>query len=106
MSININKPKDKDTLEICIEGAFDFMLLNDFREAYSDNINSETEMPYTNYVINLRSTSSIDSSALGMLLNMKRTLDKKDREIRITHCRPQIHKILVISRFDKKFTID
>ena len=106
MGINLNRLKDKDTLEISIDGAFDFLLLNEFRGAYCDNINSETENPYTNYVVNLRATTSIDSSALGMLLNMKRSLEKKDREIRISHCRPQVRKILEISRFDKKFTID
>lgn len=105
MSIKSNRPKDKDTLEICIDGPFDFNLLNDFRDAYMDNINTETENHYANYIVNLRSTSSIDSSALGMLLNMKRTLDKKDLEIKITHCQPQVLKILMISRFDKKFSI-
>ena len=105
MSIKSNKPKNKDTLEICIDGPFDFNLLNDFRDAYRDNINTETEKPFTNYVVNLRTASSIDSSALGMLLNMKRTLDKKDLEIKISHCQPQILKILIISRFDKKFSI-
>jgi anti-anti-sigma factor len=106
MSIRSNKLKDNDTLEICIEGPFDFMLLNEFRDSYRDNTDTSTGKPYSNYVINLRTTSSIDSSALGMLLNMKRFLDKKDREIRITHCPPQIKKILIISRFDKKFLID
>ena len=106
MSIKSIASKDKDTLEICIEGAFDFNLLNDFRNSYAENINQQTEKPYTNYIVNLRSTSSIDSSALGMLLNMKRTLGKSDREIHITHCQPQVLKILTISRFDKKFSID
>lgn len=106
MGIKSNKSKDKDTLEICIEGPFDFNLLNDFREAYGDNINDATKNPYTNYVINLRSTNSIDSSALGMLLNMKRSLNKNDGEIKITFCQPQIRKILIISRFDKKFSIN
>lgn len=106
MSIKSNKSKDKDTLEICIEGPFDFNLLKGFRDAYGDNINDATEKPYANYVVNLRTTNSIDSSALGMLLNMKRFLNQKDREIKITYCQPQIRKILVISRFDKKFSID
>jgi anti-anti-sigma factor len=106
MSIKLISTKDKDTLEICIEGAFDFNLLNEFRESYQDNINEITGKPHTNYIVNLRSTTSIDSSALGMLLNMKRALGKNDREIRISHCQPQVLKILTISRFDKKFFIE
>ena len=100
MSIKTSDLKDKDTLEISIEGPFDFNLLNDFREAYRETTNS-----YSNYIVNLRTTSSIDSSALGMLLNMKRVLNQKDKEIQITHCQPQIKKILIISRFDNKFSI-
>jgi len=106
MSVKSSASNDKNTLEICIEGSFDFNLLNDFRDAYRDKINSTTKKLYAHYIVNLRSTSSIDSSALGMLLNMKRSLDKKDKEIHITHCRDQIKKILIISRFDKKFTIN
>ena len=105
MSIKSSRSKDKNSLEISIEGPFDFNVLSDFREAYLDNINDETQKPYADYIVNLRATSSIDSSALGMLLNMKRTLDKNDKEIQITQCRPQIKKILIISRFDKKFSI-
>jgi HptB-dependent secretion and biofilm anti anti-sigma factor len=105
MSVKANYSQDKDTLEISIDGAFDFNLLNNFRDAYKDSANNSTEGSQINYVINLRSTSSIDSSALGMLLNMKRTLNKKDKEIQITHCQPQIKKILIISRFDRKFSI-
>jgi anti-anti-sigma regulatory factor len=48
----------------------------------------------------------MDSSALGMLLNMKKYLNKQDREIRITNCGPTLKKILLIARFDKKFAID
>ena len=106
MSIKTIKSKDTDTLEIQIEGAFDFSLLSDFSDAYSNPINEETGKPFSNHIVNLRTTDSIDSSALGMLLNMKRTLDKKDYEIKISRCQPQIKKILLVLRFDKKFTID
>ncbi|RRS07418.1 anti-sigma factor antagonist, partial [Pseudoalteromonas sp. J010] len=45
-------------------------------------------------------------SALGMLLNMKKTLGTSVSSIHISNCRPQLKKILQISRFDKKFDID
>ncbi len=47
----------------------------------------------------------MDSSALGMLLNMRKHLGDT-APIRIANSRPQIKKILTISRFDKKFNID
>ena len=106
MNIKSIASNDNNTLEICVEGAFGFNLLNEFRDTYKKRTNKENENHYTNYIVNLRSTSSIDSSALGMLLNMKRELEKNDRDIRITHCLPKILKILIICRFDIKFTIE
>ena len=47
----------------------------------------------------------MDSSALGMLLNMKKTIDSQVKTIEISNCQPQLRKILQISRFDKKFDI-
>jgi anti-anti-sigma factor len=57
-------------------------------------------------IIDLRETDYMDSSALGMLLNMKKTLGESVSSITISNCRPQLKKILQISRFDKKFDID
>ena len=47
----------------------------------------------------------MDSSALGMLLNMQKTMMSQVSKFSIVNCRPQVAKILKISRFDKKFEI-
>lgn len=101
MTVKTNILKQENALEITIEGVFNFDLLTEFRTAYYTEDKS-----VQNYIVNLRATTSLDSSALGMLLNMKRTLHKGDRDIRIINCQPQVKKILLISRFDKKFKID
>lgn len=101
MSVKSNILKQENTLEVLVEGVFNFDLLNEFRAAYDSE-----EKKFPNYIVNLQATTSLDSSALGMLLNMKRTLNKGDRDIRIINCQPQVKKILLISRFDKKFQID
>ena len=85
-------------LTISIQGRFDFEMVQDFRNSYADKNAS-------NYIIDMRSTEHMDSSALGMLLNMRKTLGDKTN-ISIVNCRPQIKKILTISRFDKKFKIE
>jgi anti-anti-sigma regulatory factor len=41
-----------------------------------------------------------------MLLNMHNYLGQEDGNIRITNTLPQVRKILTISRFDKKFSIE
>ena len=87
-----------NTVTIGISGQFDFEIVQEFRAAYSDHKNAD-------YIIDMRAMEHMDSSALGMLLNMRKSLGDKTR-ISIINCRPQIKKILTISRFDKKFEIE
>ena len=89
---------DNAELTISIVGRFDFELVQEFRAAYTDKKGIR-------YTIDMRATEHMDSSALGMLLNMRKTLGE-DAKISIVNCRPQIKKILTISRFDKKFSIE
>ena len=89
------------TLTISIEGRFDFSVLQEFRDAYSDKLDSGNS-----FVIDLAQTEYIDSSALGMLLNMKNHLGIDDRMIEIKNCQPNLMKIFNIAHFDKKFKFD
>lgn len=89
------------TLTIEVGEKFDFSLVTDFREAYA-------ELPGTvrQIDINLANTQYMDSSALGMLLNMQKVLSDRNLNYRIINCRPPIARILEISRFNKKFEIN
>lgn len=89
---------DGKNLTISISGRFDFEIVQEFRNAYAEHKN-------LNYIIDMRATEHMDSSALGMLLNMRKTLGD-NAKIAIINCRPQIKKILTISRFDKKFNLE
>ena len=91
---------DGSVLTLVINGKFDFSILNEFREAYS-----AVDARHARVVVNFHKVTSIDSSALGMLLNMQRTLDKADSEIALINCTQDVKKILQIVRFDKKFSI-
>ena len=101
MTVKANLSQAGDSVTICVDGKFDFGLLTEFREAYSKDYGRAAK-----YLVDMRSTNTMDSSALGMLLNMKKFLNKEDREIRIINCNPALKKILLIARFDKKFMID
>lgn len=101
MSLSTSTSADGQTFTIEIKGKFDFNFVQDFRNAYSDITGSLETV-----VVDLRETDYMDSSALGMLLNMQKSLAGKVNRIKISNCRPQIKKILQISRFDKKFDID
>ena len=80
-------------------GSFDFSLFNDFRLAYSDFIGQ-----YEHFVVNMENVEYLDSAALGMLLSMKSALGE-GVEIEIVKPNDFIRNILMISRFDKRFTI-
>jgi anti-anti-sigma factor len=88
-------------LTITIKGKFNFEFLNEFRQAYSGDNNEKYDI-----VVDVRDVTSIDSSALGMLLLMQCQLNKRDGDIRIINCNPVVRKILRIVRFDKKFSVE
>lgn len=86
-------------LTITLGEKFDFDSVESFRAAY-------TESTATDFIVDFRSTEYMDSSGLGMLLNMKRYLgENKVTSIKLINCRSQIKKILIISRFESKFII-
>ena len=105
MSISTRFSADKKVYTISIEGDFEFSRLNEFRKAYTDEHN-ENEIQSAKIVIDLDKTNTIDSSALGMMLNMQKTLNKADREISIINSNDIVAKILHITNFEKKFNVE
>lgn len=88
------------TLVIDVGHKFDFSKVEEFRNAYLA-LKEET----THIAVELSRTEYMDSSALGMLLNMQKALNGHTLSYSIENARPQVAKILKISRFDKKFEI-
>lgn len=100
MNVTTKFSENNTVFTISISGSFDFNSLNSFRQAYSSE-----EVQSAKIIIDMRSTETIDSSALGMLLNMQRNLNKSDGEISIINCNPVVAKIFAITHFGKKFNI-
>lgn len=82
-----------------INGRFDFSLHKDFRDAYRD------KPAGIKYVIDMKNTEYMDSSALGMLLLLREHAGGDSSSISIEGCQEDIRKILTISNFNKLFTI-
>ena len=99
MAIDTRSVDNGSTLVIRIAGEFDFNLVNEFRRAYEDHPG------YDRYVVDLGVTESIDSSALGMLLNMDRFLPEHARPIEIVNGNRVVNRVLEIARFEQKFRI-
>lgn len=100
MSITTNVSDDGNKLVIIMDDKFDYVKAQDFRAAYEG-------LPETvhHIEINLAATDYMDSSALGMLLNMQKSLNHRNLTYSISHCRMQVARVLQIARFDKKFDI-
>ena len=100
MEIRSSYQNQGQTLIIDVGTKFDFSKVEDFRNAY-DKIDDDV----SHIAVDLSQTEYMDSSALGMLLNMQKSLANKELSYSIANARPQVAKILKISRFDKKFDI-
>ncbi|RUO35273.1 STAS domain-containing protein [Aliidiomarina sanyensis] len=101
MSLLTEFANDGKQFVIHVKGKFDFGMVHDFRQSYE----GLTER-VSSVVVDFRETEYIDSSALGMLLNMRKSLGAGTRTIHLINCRPEVRKILDISRFDKLFVIE
>jgi anti-anti-sigma factor len=88
-------------LTIVIKGRFDFGSHQHFRNAYERH----DKVPDT-YIVDLKETTYLDSSALGMLLLLRDHAGGDDSEVRVVNSSSDVRKILAISNFDKLFDIN
>ncbi|GAB1258153.1 STAS domain-containing protein [Aurantivibrio plasticivorans] len=86
---------------ITLDETFDFNCVEDFRRAYEQF----TPKPDENIVVDFRDARYIDSSALGMLINLQKHVQNSQCKIKLINPNNDIRKIFMISRFDKKFDI-
>ncbi|WP_411378949.1 STAS domain-containing protein [Pseudomonas sp. MPB26] len=101
MSIESEVSLDGKKLTIAIKGRFDFGSHQAFREAYERFY----KVPEA-YVVDLKETTYIDSSALGMLLLLRDHAGGDEPDVSVINCNVDVRKILAISNFDKLFDIN
>lgn len=89
---------DQARLTVFIVGRFDYDIVDDFRDSYTSLFDSDL-----NISLDLSKTDHIDSSALGMILNMKSHLKKEDQAIEIKNCKPNLMKLFSMAHFERKF---
>lgn len=98
MPLQTRQSDDGQTLTISVKGRFEFNLYRDFRSAYEDK-NARR------YVIDLKDTEYMDSSALGMLLVLRDRCGGDQARISILNSNPAIREILTVSNFNKLFEV-
>ena len=100
MSITSQASPNGEELIISVKGRFDFSALQVFRNAY-ENIESSPKK----YVVDLRDSDYLDSSALGMLLALRDFAGGDAADIKIINCNPDVKKILMITKLEELFEV-
>ncbi|MFL1504297.1 STAS domain-containing protein [Pseudomonas sp. O64] len=100
MSVESEVSLDGTKLMITVTGRFDFGSHQAFRDAY-ERFYKVPEV----YVVDLKDTTYMDSSALGMLLLLRDHAGGDNAEVQVINSNSDVRKILAISNFDKLFDI-
>ena len=88
-----------NVVTIYIPERFDFGLHGEFRKLY------ETEQNSKDVVLDMNKTQYMDSSALGMMLQLKEFTDSNNSKVSVANANNNILQIMQIAHFDKSFTI-
>ena len=99
MAVTSELSADGRKLTIAIKGRFDFAKHQEFRDAY------EKFGPDTEYVVDLKEATYVDSSALGMLLLLREKLMAVRKEAEITGAKGAVKQVLDIANFARLFRI-
>ena len=100
MSVVAEVSPDGKKLRISVKGRFDFGKHQEFRNSY-ERVDPEPN----SYELDLKETTYLDSSALGMLLLLRDHAGGDDSDIRVVNPNSDVRNILAISNFDKLFDI-
>ncbi len=99
MSIASNVSADGGTVTIQVDGRFDFSTHQDFLKSYKQFPKGEKR-----YVVDLQAADHMDSSAMGMLLQL-RDHGSGAAKVQLVNGNDGIKEILRIANFDKLFQI-
>jgi anti-anti-sigma factor len=96
----VSSSTNGNTVTISIGGRFDFSSHKEFRDTYSSS-DGATSI----YIVDMSGTDYIDSSALGMLLLLREHAGSDQSKITIKNPGKDVKEILMVSNFDKLFTL-
>lgn len=101
MALKSTISSDGSVVTLKISGRFDFNLHQAFRKAYE-----EYGSGVKRYVIDLKETEYMDSSALGMLLLLRDHAGGDGANISLLNGKSELKKILAIANFNKLFNVE
>jgi anti-anti-sigma factor len=99
MTVSVNESADTSEVTLRVAGRFDFSCHQAFLQSYKGFPKGERE-----FVVDLSETEYMDSSAMGMLLQLRE--HSRDRNaVKLLNGNEGVLEILRIANFDKLFTI-
>lgn len=99
MSITTTESGDGSKVTIHVSGRFDFAAHQEFMRAYKQHPRGEKA-----FTVDLKNTDYMDSSAMGMLLQL-RDYASKDKPMELVNSNEGVREILRIANFDKIFKV-
>ncbi|MBB1486832.1 STAS domain-containing protein [Oceanospirillum sediminis] len=85
-----------------LNGRFDFNSHKVFRESYQKLLDDSS---VKSIAMDLSQVEYLDSSALGMLLQLKEKADSSNKVLKLQNCSQLAKDVLAIANFDKLFEI-
>jgi anti-anti-sigma factor len=101
MGITSKLSPDGRQVTITVSGRFDFETHQDFSDTYRQFPKGEKT-----YLVDLGNADYVDSSALGMLLQLRDHSDKAAGGVLLANANHGVREILRIANFDKLFELD
>jgi anti-anti-sigma factor len=103
MPINVTLDKTTKKANIKLEGRFDISKNREFKNACDQITNQEGGVKYID--LDFSDVSYVDSSALGMLLLLRRSTEPNGMELALVNTHGPVRQILEVSNFHKLFTL-
>ncbi|MCW8946460.1 MAG: STAS domain-containing protein [Sedimenticola thiotaurini] len=100
MSVTVKESDDQKQATIHVVGRFDFSCHQEFSGAYKQFPKGERC-----FVVDLSDTEYMDSSSMGMLLQLKEYASNV-RPVALSNANESVREILQIAHFDKLFNIE
>ena len=97
--MSVTATEQGNTVTINVTGRFDFSAHQEFIAAYRDQPKGEKD-----FVVDLSGTEYMDSSAMGMLLQLREHASKSS-QVSLVNANANIQEILKIAKFDKLFNV-
>jgi HptB-dependent secretion and biofilm anti anti-sigma factor len=100
MPITSTLSDNQRQVTITVSGRFDFSNHQDFIKAYKGYPKGEKD-----FIVELSKAEYLDSSAMGMLLQLREHSTKGQNCVTLANCNEAILEIIRIANFHKLFTI-